>query len=229
MRVVSYNIRGGLGMDQKRSIVRIADTVRALLPDVICFQEVHHKLLWSNSENQPALLASRLQRSFVFFAPRRFGFGGEGLGVCVRGAVAEEIQHKLPSGREERGVLEVRLRDISGFRSLTVLCTHWGLDSGERMEQAAATLEILKNAPRPLVLCGDFNETADFPAVRRLIDSSGLLDAGASSNLPTFPADNPTNRIDFIFYSPELRLSGIETIPSLASDHLPLSADFEKV
>ena len=229
MRVVSYNIRGGLGMDGKRSIPRVADTVRALLPDVVCFQEVHHKLLWSGSEDQPATLANLLRRSFAFFAPRRFGFGGEGLGVCFRGAMSEEIQHKLPSGRENRGVLEVRLRDVSGFRSLTVLCTHWGLDSGERMEQAAASIEIIKNAPRPLILCGDFNETADSPAVRYLLDNSGLIDAGAANNFSTFPADTPASRIDFIFYSPDLRSNGSETIQSLASDHLPIAADFEKV
>ena len=228
MRIVSYNIQGGLGMDGKRSTPRIADTVRALLPDVICFQEVHQKLLWSGSEDQPVVLANRLQRPFVFFAPRRFGFGGEGLGICVRGAVSEEIQHQLPSGRENRGVLEARLRDVGGFRSLTVLCAHWGLDSGERLEQAAECVKIITKASRPLLLCGDFNETADSPAVRHLISGSGLLDAGAASNLPTFPADNPTNRIDFILYSPDLRLISIETIPSLASDHLPLSADFEK-
>lgn len=228
MRVVSYNIRGGLGLDGKRSTPRIADTVRGALPDVVCFQEVHHKLPWSGGENQPALLADSLRRAFVYFAPVRFGFGGEGLGVCVRDTFSEEIQHNLPSKRENRGVLEVRLRDISGFRSLTVLCTHWGLNSEERMEQAAECVKIAANAPRPLIFCGDLNETADGPAVRRLMQGSGLLDAGAISNLPTFPAANPTKRIDFILHSPDLRLNDLKTIQSMASDHLPLYADFEK-
>ena len=229
MRVVSYNIRSGLGMDRKRSIPRIADTVRALSPDVICFQEVHQKLLWSGSENQPAMIAAALRRPFAFFAPVRFGFGGEGLGICVRGVITKEIQHPLPSGRENRGVLEVRLRDVGGLRSLTVLCTHWGLDNAERLEQATECVNIITNAPRPLLLCGDFNETADSPAVRYLLNASGLLDAVAEIARPTFPADNPASRIDLILYSPDLRLNEIETITSLASDHLPVSADFEKV
>ena len=228
MRVVSYNIRGGLGMDRKRSTLRIADTVRSLLPDVICFQEVHQKLLWSGSENQPAMLSTRLQRPFVFFAPTRYGFGGEGLGVCVRGVIVEEIHHTLPSGRENRGVLEVRLRDVGGLRSLAVLCAHWGLDSVERLEQAAECVKIVTNSSRPLILCGDLNETADAPAVRYLIENSGLFDAGAVVNLPTFPADNSTKRIDYILHSPDLRSTCVEINPSLASDHLPVAADFEK-
>ena len=229
MRVVSYNIRGGLGMDRRRSIPRIADTVRGLLPDVVCFQEVHQKLFWSGGEDQPQTLANRLRRPFIFFALVRLGFGGQGIGINVRGLVAREIQHKLPSKRESRGVLEVRLRNMGGLRALTVLCTHWGLDSGERGEQSAACLEIIKNAPRPLILCGDFNETADSPALRSLMDGSGLIDAGAASGLPTFVSDNPTKRIDFILHSPDLRLSAFEAFPSLASDHLPVCADFEKV
>ena len=225
---MTYNIRGGLGMDGKRSTLRIADATRAMLPDIVCFQEVHQHLFWRGGADQPALLASRLQRPFVYFPPVRFGFGGEGLGICARNVITEKIEHFLPGKRENRGVIEVRLRDVGGLRSLTVLCTHWGLDAGERLEQSAMCVEIIKNAPRPLILCGDFNETKDVPALQGLMRGSGLLDAGIETDLPTFTADNPAKRIDFIFYSPDLRLNGFEVGRSQASDHLPVAADLEK-
>ncbi len=229
MRIASYNIRGGLGMDGKRSTPRIADTIRGLLPDVVCFQEAHQKLFWSGGEDQPAVLERLLARPFCFFPLVRFGFGGEGLGIAVRGSVIRQIRHALPSKRENRGVLEVQLRNVGSLRSATVLCTHWGLDGGERLEQAAACIEIIKNAPLPLILCGDFNETADSPALQALIRDSGLLDAGATRNLATFASNNPMQRIDLMLYSPDLRSVGIETAQSLSSDHLPIVADFEKM
>ena len=39
MRIVTYNTRGSLGMDDVRSTPRIAETLRPLSADVICFQE----------------------------------------------------------------------------------------------------------------------------------------------------------------------------------------------
>ena len=228
MRIMTYNIRGGLGMDGRRSTSRIGNVVRGILPDIVCFQETHQNLLWSGNVDQPQELANALRRPCRFFPLVRFGFGGEGLGMALRGALAKEIEHPLPSGRENRGLQEIRLRDVGGLRSLTVFNTHWGLDSGERKEQSAACVEIIRNAPRPLILCGDFNETADSPALQDLIDASGLLDAGAISNLPTFVSDNPMRRIDFILYSPDLRLESLETPPAIASDHLPVVADFAK-
>src|SRR5579883_2187322 len=127
MRIVTYNTRGSLGMDGKRSTSRIADVVRALSPDVVCFQEIHQKLPWSGGEDQPNLLSEALGRRFLFQRNLTFGFGGYGIGIATRAQVVLMREHRLPSGKEQRGALEVVLRDLPGLRSATVLCTHWGL------------------------------------------------------------------------------------------------------
>ena len=44
MRVMTYNIRGGLGMDGHRSIERIGAVVRDAGADVVGLQEVHQRL-----------------------------------------------------------------------------------------------------------------------------------------------------------------------------------------
>jgi len=227
MRIVTYNTRGSLGMDGSRSTRRIAEVVRALTPDVVCFQEIHRRLPWSGREDQPALLSTLLGRRFVFQSNASFGLGGYGLGIATRGQIAGHAEHLLPSLKEQRGALEVRLREIGGLRALTVFCTHWGLQAEERLQQAEALAQIINAAPHPIVVCGDLNEPAEEPAVQRLLALTGLLDADAAQNRVTFVSDNPTTRIDYIFHSPDLATTNVEIVPSQASDHLPLLADLE--
>jgi endonuclease/exonuclease/phosphatase family metal-dependent hydrolase len=214
-------------MDGVRSTRRIADTVRVLMPDIVCFQEIHRRMVWSGREDQPAALETLLGREFVFQRNVRFGRGAYGIGIATRGTIVERREHMLPGNREQRGALELCLRDIAGLRQLTVFCTHWGLDDEERRLQAEAMAAIIGPAPRPLVFCGDLNEAADGRAVKLLIERTGLLDADAALNRPTFTSDAPTVRIDYCLYSPDLHVTRVDVGSSLASDHLPLSVDLE--
>jgi endonuclease/exonuclease/phosphatase family metal-dependent hydrolase len=228
MRIVTYNTQGSLGIDNVRDTGRIAATLRPLSADIICFQEIHRRMARSGREDQPKVLEKLLGRTFCFQPNLTFAFGGGyGIGIATRFAVIEEKQHLLPSGKkEQRGALEVRLRNIEGLRALTVICTHWGLEATERQEQATALAEIVQTAPRPLVIGGDFNETPDGDAIRLLMSRTGLRDADSAQNRATFVSNNPTARIDFLFYSSDLEVSNAEVVTSLASDHLPLVADF---
>lgn len=216
-------------MDGVRSVPRIASTVRALTPDVVCFQELDRKAARSGRENQPEIIASNLACSFHFQSNLRLGLGQYGIGIASRAALRYRQEHFLPSGKEQRGALEVHLKDAGGIAHLTVFCTHWGLNQEERLEQARALALIVRDCPRPVVVCGDLNESADSPGVQHLLSEAGLLDADALQNRPTFDADNPAIRIDYCLYSEDLVLRHVEVISTYASDHLPVLADFEKV
>lgn len=227
MRIVTYNTQGSLGIDNVRATGRIAQTLRPLSTDVVLFQEIHQRMTRSGREDQPEVLSLLLKRTFVFQANLKFAFGGGyGIGIATRGRVVEQTQHFLPGGKEQRGALEVHLREVGGFRTLTVICTHWGLSAEERKQQAEALAEIIRKAPRPLVVGGDFNETAEGEAMQLLLGMTELKDADVTQNRATFVSNNPTSRIDFLLYSPDLVVSNAEVVPSLASDHLPVSADF---
>jgi endonuclease/exonuclease/phosphatase family metal-dependent hydrolase len=225
MRIVTYNTRGSLGMDGTRSTRRIVETVRALSPDIVCFQEIHQRLPWSGREDQPAILGKMLGRTCLFQRNLHFGFGGYGVAIAFRGDLVASTEHLLPSAKEQRGALEVRLRNVGGLRSLTVFCTHWGLQVEERARQADALSGLIKAAPGPVVVCGDLNEKPEGDGVRHLLACTWLRDAGSRQNQPTFVSDNPTARIDYILHAPELVVQNVEVISSLASDHLPVLAD----
>jgi len=214
-------------MDGVRSTRRIADTVRALMPDIVCFQEIHRRLPWSGREDQPEALETLLGRPFVFQRNVRFGRGGYGIGIAARGSIVERREHLLPGDKEQRGALELRLRNVAGLRQLTVFCTHWGLDEEERRLQAEALIPIIKQAPRPVVFCGDLNEAANCGAVSLLISRAGLADSDARLNRPTFTSGAPNVRIDYCLYSQDLHAIRVDVVSSQASDHLPLCVDLE--
>jgi len=229
MRIVTYNTQGSLGIDNIRSTARIAETLRPLSADIVCFQEIHRRMARSGREDQPGVLGRLLQRSFLFQANLPFPLGGGyGLGIATRFPIAEKKEHFLPGGKERRGALEAQLRNAEGFRQITVICTHWGLETEERKEQAAALAEIVNAAPHPVIVGGDFNESSDGEAIQAFLTATRLRDTDVEKKRPTFISNNPTERIDFLYYSSEFEASNVEIIPSLASDHLPLVADFHR-
>ena len=223
MRILTYNIRGGLGMDGRRDTARIAAAVAAQAPDVVCFQEVHQRLPWSGLIDQPRRLAKALGMEFTFQANLNVGIGGYGVGMATNYAVGSVERHFLPSEGEQRGALEVRLETPYG--PLTVFCTHWGLKREERQGQAARMTQWVAAAPRPLIVCGDLNEAFGADYIQAMLRETGLRDADAAADRPTYPADAPCARIDALFYSDGLRLETLTVGDSQASDHLPLWAD----
>ncbi len=225
MRVMTYNIRGGWGMDGRWSTERIAEVVLDQNPDIVCFQEVHQRLPQSRFVDQPGRLQKALGLPVVFQANLRLGLGGYGLALASRYPVNTVQNHLLPSVREQRGVLEVNLTTPTG--PLTVFCTHWGLNGAERQRQAARLAELVTAAPGPALVCGDFNEGPEASGLRLLLARTGLADADAAGNRLTYPADAPASRIDYILYSPELTLGASCPVATLVSDHLPLVADFK--
>lgn len=221
---MTYNIRGGWGIDGQRSTERIAEVILAQSPDILCLQEVHQRLPQSRFVDQPARLQKALGLPVVFQANLRLGLGRYGLALVTRYPVNTTQNHLLPSVREQRGVLEVHLTTEAG--PMTVFCTHWGLNREERLRQGARLAELVQAASGPVLVCGDFNEGPDAPGIQAFLAATGLSDADAAQNHLTYPADTPEARIDYVFYSPSLILQSIFPQETLASDHLPLIADF---
>jgi len=233
MRLLTWNIRGGLGMDGVRSLRRIADVIRAASPDVVCLQEVHRRLPWSGLEDQPRLLAEMTGLQALFQSNFRVGFGGFGNAVLSGLPVVSFRLHRLPNRLERRrpamrferrGALHTVVQAPWG--PVGVLCTHWSLVQADRLESAVWMLEALRSCPPAAVLAGDLNADWDSPEVSRLREA-GLVDAGGDLAGPTYPARPPIHRLDYVLHTPRLRCVGQETLGSDASDHLPVLAVLE--
>ena len=67
MKLVSYNIRFGLGLDQKVDLERIADTVKDA--DIIALQEVERFWKHSGMTDQPEIISSYLKQFYWLYFP----------------------------------------------------------------------------------------------------------------------------------------------------------------
>mgnify|MGYP001026353581 FL=1 len=67
MKIVSYNIRFGLGLDQRYDLGRIADTVRDA--DIIGLQEVERNWKRSGMSDQPDILGGYLKEFYWVYCP----------------------------------------------------------------------------------------------------------------------------------------------------------------
>jgi endonuclease/exonuclease/phosphatase family metal-dependent hydrolase len=128
-----------------------------------------------------------------------------------------------------RGALVAHL-DRSGLR-ISAASVHLGLRPAERRNHAEQLVRILRALNGPLVVGGDLNELPGGRAVthltERLLWDAWLLGGDVAGE--TYPADEPTARIDYLFVSEGIRVERaiVPPLPDvhLASDHRPVVAE----
>ncbi len=127
-----------------------------------------------------------------------------------------------------RGVVVARVAR-SGYR-LWVAAVHLGLRPAERRRHSEELADLLRGLEGPIIVGGDLNETPSGRAVSFL--SERFWDAwllGGDVAGETFPADEPTARIDYLFVSEGIRVERaiVPPIPEVrvASDHRPVVAE----
>lgn len=240
IKVLSFNMHTGIGADGALDLARTAGVIRDSGADVVGLQEVDVR--WdarSDFRDQARDLAREL-RMRVFFAPiydlppltdgaprRQYG-----VAILSRHPILRTENHWITrlSTQDENPAPA----PMPGFAEALVLVrgvpvhvysTHldYRPDPTVRELQVADTLEIL-GEDRPgahQVLLGDFNAEPAAPELGPLWTK--LDDAGDTG--PTYPADVPTKRIDYVTVSPDIRVTHAEAIGSLASDHRPVLAE----
>ncbi|MBN1422260.1 MAG: endonuclease/exonuclease/phosphatase family protein [Planctomycetes bacterium] len=235
LRVLTYNIHHGRGADDRIDLDRIAGVIRAAAPDLVALQEVDDRTTRSEGVDQRAELGRLTSLEAVFGKAMDYAGGGYGEAVLSRIPIESSAAHALPfTGRHEpRCALEVRVRPGDGDEAILFIGTHLDHtgDPADRIRQARAIAEIVAGEPDvPVILAGDFN---DIPGSETLAVFDGAwLDTTAGDPAPTFPADAPRKKIDYVLASPAARwrVVSAEVIEERsASDHRPLLVVLERV
>jgi len=225
LTIASYNIHGGLGLNRRRDLDRIAAVIQEIQPDVIGLQEVIRADGAAHAD-QPAYLASKLSMTAVMGVTRPHGGAAFGNAVLTRLPLVGSTTYDLSHRRyEPRGCLRVDLA-IDGA-SLHVFNCHFGLRFGERREQLALLADLLSvtvGVEGPRVLMGDFNEWHLGPisrVLRRQFPSRARMRR-------TYPAVFPLLALDRIYWDQDLEGQRFRVHRSrrsrVASDHLPVVA-----
>lgn len=234
LKVLTYNIHHGQGIDGVLDLERIAAVIEDSDADLVGLQEVDkHYGVRSNWEDQPAWLASRLGMHVAYAAnldlpPATPGEPNRQYGTAIlsRYPIREFHNTLLPvyPGQEQRGLLEsvVKVRGRS-LRFATTHLTH--NNNAERLEQAQRVVELLGASRQPVILVGDLNARPEAPEITTLTarwrDTWAEVGVGPGY---TIEADNPTARIDYVLHSRQVRARSAEVLSTLASDHLPVLA-----
>jgi endonuclease/exonuclease/phosphatase family metal-dependent hydrolase len=225
LRVLTYNIRHGLGSDGRQDLSQILPVLKESHADIICLQEVDKGLLRSGFANQSAWLGSHLGFQTAYECNFGLPLAGMGNAILSRWPIYSTWNKKLPSAGEPRGLLCVQIDHPEGGK-LAIFCTHWGLSEAQRMEQAQVCAGQMNATGMPCVLCGDLNAIPDSTEVMLLMREAELKDAGPADS-PTYPADQPESKIDYIFLTQRWAVVESQVLDSGASDHLPLLAELE--
>lgn len=225
LRVVSYNIKHGRGMDGVVDLNRIADVIRKLDPDLLALQEVDKFCERSGSRDIAKELGEMLNMEHSFGKFMDYQGGEYGMAVLSRFPIKESYRHPLPDGAEPRCALEVEVQ-VDGMRSpLSFVGIHndW-TNEAIRVKQIDALLTAIQDRQHPIILAGDFNgERSDQSMQPLQMAPWTILGKGDEK---TFPSDDPRVEIDFIVLRgfPESSIEHDVIDEKVASDHRPILA-----
>ena len=237
-RIMTYNVHRCVGMDGKLDVARTAKVVAQHRPDIVALQELDVGRMRTGLVDQAHAIAELVGMRFHFHAALRVEEESYGDAILSAAPMRLVKAGPLPGsnavrGLEPRGALWVKI-DLDGIE-LDVVNTHLGLVPHEQRAQADALVgaEWLAHGDctDPAILLGDFNATPRHGAYRRF--AARLRDAqvaGRRRRLPTFPSRFPMLRIDHVFISRSVTVTGVHAprgaLTRVASDHLPLVVDF---
>lgn len=231
LRVVSYNIRHGRGMDGRVDLERTAAVLRALEPDLVGLQEVDERVERSGGVDQAAELGQRLGLAHTFGSFMAYGGGRYGMALLSRHPIARAWEIPLPTGNEPRVALAAEIAHPAGTFVAVNVHFDWVADDGFRFAQASTLTRALDELVWPYVLLGDFN---DGPGSRtlELFQIRAEEARKPKAERSTFPSTEPVKEIDFVFAAPRgaWEVDGARVVDEReASDHRPVFASVRRL
>jgi endonuclease/exonuclease/phosphatase family metal-dependent hydrolase len=225
VRVLSYNILHGAGMDRQLDLERTARVIRTLEPDVVLLQEVDSCTRRTDGIDQAQALAELTGlRHHAFGRFMDYDGGAYGMAILSAAPILALENHVLPQGAEPRSALAARIQPTPSAPEIVFVGIHLYRTEAERFAQANVLVDLFAEEAAPVLLVGDFNsEPGD--AVMRLLGTHWKLPAKPSDDRLTWPADEPRREIDHVMYRPEERIGVIEyrvIDERVASDHRPV-------
>ena len=234
LRVMTYNIRSGNG-----DLAGTAAAIRAQHPDIVALQEVDvHWAPRSDYVDQATELGRRLGMQVRFAPiyvipdssgrgpPREFGvallsrFPVVAFSNDTITRLSTQVESPVPTPMP--GLLDATL-DVRGVR-VHVLNTHldYRRDPAARATQVREMIAHV-DTTAPTLVFGDMNASPSAPELQPLL--ALLHDAwGGRADGFTYPAEAPTERIDYVLTSSHFRVHDVAVPTTQASDHRPVVA-----
>ena len=202
----------------------LAAGLKKLRPEIVCLQEVDRDPKSGRSQAELVADMCRLNHHV----------GEDGLSIISSQPAVRSVIEPLPQMPDDPPRRILLAEFVVGARRLLVANTHLAyrpkMVEGRRKQAQAALTAIRRHSPEPgdcpKVLCGDFNDVADSPAIRLVLnDVLGFRDAfrechprsrGYTYSPPQNPYVDPgwteVQRIDYIFLTQGLKAKNCSVV-----------------
>lgn len=232
IRVMTYNIHVGVGMDKKLDLPRIAGVINKQHPDLVGLQEVDRGVERTQRIDEIVELAKLTKMDYAFAFNLKYQGGQYGVAILSREPIRATDHHLYLNMREaeRRGFIRAEVR--IGGHLINFVTTHldYQYEDGRAFE-AKQLLVAMKDVKAPLIIVGDFNDVPAGEAYQLMhesFDDAWQLTKANEEGF-SYPADRPAKRIDYIFTRRADRIKARRAwkVETLASDHVPVVAELE--
>lgn len=246
IRVLSYNIHRAIGVDRRFRPERIVKIIAHHHPDVVLLQEVDDGAPRSREKDLAREFASDLDYPYYAVGHNvslRRGRGRYGNATLSRYPILRERNIDLTvDSRKRRGCQHASISvDTSPgqVRDVEVFNLHLGLSARERARQIGLLVRSGEfsglDRQLPCLIGGDFNDWRSLlhPIFTEILDfrCATQQDYGYKGAIRTYPAFSPAGGLDKVYYRGPLHLISARScrlrVSRVASDHLPVIAEFE--
>lgn len=248
IKILSYNIHYGVGMDSQKDLKRIADVINKLNPDIVGLQEV--------SDSSMTAILGELTKMNAVFGPSieketpnlyhlldipvpqsQLFYGDAILSKHPFEYVGNLSIPSASSSRYEAMCTDVNLSGIYGEDThIRFINTHFDyLETISSKVARKGAVEVIETAffdgsnALPAILTGDLNATPQSEPIE-LLQTRGWVTNISEKNLLTVPSVKPKKQIDYVMVRPKQkwRIIDVKVIDEpLASDHLPILMTLE--
>ena len=232
LRVMTYNIHVGVGMDKKLELQRIADVINREKPDLVGLQEVDRGVERTQRKDEIVELSVLTKMQYAFAHNLDYQGGQYGVAILSRFPIRAS-DHRMYQNRREaerRGMIRVEV--LIDRKPLSFVTTHldYQFPDGRQFE-AEQMLEFLRDLKGTLIVVGDFNDEpvgSTYKLMLTRFDDAWMSNREKQTGF-SYPADKPTKRIDYIFVrkADKIKVKRAWVVDTMASDHIPVVADLE--
>ncbi|MEX2115737.1 MAG: endonuclease/exonuclease/phosphatase family protein [Bacteroidota bacterium] len=235
-RVMTVNVHHDDSSDNRVDARRIADVIKEVNPDLVALQGVRRSVVQSETFDVLTTLSDLTGMAYAFGEVRADNERRFGNGFLTRHPILEEQNtlYPLNTSGTQNGLLGLLL-DFRGSE-IKVMNTHLDESADEadvKFQAGELKSLVLLNAAGPVLVFASSNElsTSEITASLKEILDDAWERVGVGLGF-TFPAGHPTERVDFVFFSPGrpgFRAVSARVLNTPSPTHLPLMVEFELV
>lgn len=223
LRLLTYNIHHGQGMDRKYDYTRLSEVIISTNPDVVALQEVDNKTKRSHNVDQPSIISKLTGLNVIFQKSMDYQGGQYGVAILSKFPIVAKSHIVLPTKEPFKPkvvlIANIIYNNFDFYVASAHLCHQ---DQKNRVKQATAISNyFLLNKSKPVILMGDLNAVKGSPTINHLLNSMWFDTSSDFPKLKTFR----NKQIDFILVRKQdsWTIKEVRTIDDkITSDHKPL-------